>query len=186
MESSLNETLLVDYHVVTEVIETKLVICNICNIAFVCFSSVIVCIRVEDNSDSQSEEAVNRTHPLGITLCKVIVNGNDVNALTLKCVKISRKCRNESFTFTCSHLGDTSLMQEYTTDKLNTEMLHSENTLCSFSYNREGFYQEIIECLSILQSLLKLICFSLQLVIRQLLHVLIKSFYLIYDRINPF
>ena len=46
MQITLYELFLVDYHVVTQVIETKLVICNICNVAVISGTSCIVFITV--------------------------------------------------------------------------------------------------------------------------------------------
>ena len=46
MQITLYKLLLVNNHIVTQVIETKLVICNICNVAVISGTSCIVFITV--------------------------------------------------------------------------------------------------------------------------------------------
>ena len=65
------------------------------------------------------------SHPLSITSGKVIIDCDYVYTLTLKCIEICRKRGYKCLTFTCFHLGYTSLMKNDTTDKLNSVMLHS-------------------------------------------------------------
>ena len=42
MQASLHQLLLVDHHIVTQIIKSKLVVCNICNITIICFTTLIV------------------------------------------------------------------------------------------------------------------------------------------------
>ena len=79
-------------------------------------------------ADCQTEEAVQLAHPFSVTLCKIFVYGNDMNAVACKCVKICRKCSHEGFTFTCFHFTDTSSVKDDTAYDLHTEMLHSQHT----------------------------------------------------------
>ena len=145
VKSSLNKAFLIDNHVVTKIIKSELVIGNICDIAVVSFSSRIIFIRIEDNSDCEAEESMNRTHPLSITLCKVIIYSNYMNTFSCKGIEVSRKCRNKCFTFTCSHFRDSSLMEKNTTHKLYPKVLHTEYTECSLSYSCKCFYKNIIK-----------------------------------------
>ncbi len=72
------------------------------------------------------------THPLGVALCKVVVDRYDMHALARQRVQICGKGGNESFTFTRFHFRDTPLMQAYTADYLHVEMLHSQNAPARF------------------------------------------------------
>ena len=45
---------------------------------------------VNDDTDSESEEVIELTHPASITLSKIIVNSHDMDAATGKCVQINR------------------------------------------------------------------------------------------------
>ena len=79
---TLNALFLVSNHVVTEVIESELIICSISNVAEVSLTSLIVCETVEDTADCKSEPAEHLAHFLSLCLSKVVVNCNDVNAQT--------------------------------------------------------------------------------------------------------
>ena len=43
---------------------------------------------MDDKSDGKTEEAVNTADKLTVTLCKVVVYGNNVDALACKCIKV--------------------------------------------------------------------------------------------------
>ncbi len=49
-------------------------------------------------------ELIERTHPLRVTFCKVVVDGHHVYALTRQCVEEHRECSHESLTLTGRHL----------------------------------------------------------------------------------
>ena len=83
MQTSLYQLLLVDDHVVTQIIKSKFVICNICNIAIVSVATLIVAHIIQYNANGQAKEFVNFSHPLGISLCQIIVNRNDIDTLAL-------------------------------------------------------------------------------------------------------
>ena len=94
------------------------------------------------------------THPLRVSLCKVIVYGDDMHALARKRVQIRGKGGNERFTFTRFHFGDTSLMQTYAADYLNVEVLHTQNTPARLSQSRECVEQNIVERFALCKSVL--------------------------------
>ena len=121
------------------------------------------------------------SHPLCITLCQIIVDSYDMNALSLKRIQICRKGRNQCLTFTSTHLRDTSLMQQDTTDQLHTIMLHMKNPVCCLPYHRKCFRKQIIKCLTFFKAFLKLRCLCLQLFITKCLHRRIECFNLIYN-----
>ena len=89
--AALNHLLLVDNHVVTEVIKAKLVVCSVGYVSSVCLTSFGVCERVNNKTHAHTKIAVNLAHPLTVSLSKVIVNRNDMYALACECVKISGK-----------------------------------------------------------------------------------------------
>ena len=126
------------------------------------------------------------THPLGITLGQVVIHRYDVNALALQRVQIRRECGYKCLTFTCTHLGDTSLVQQYTTDQLYTIVLHIENAGSGFSYNCESLHQQIVQCLAIRKALLELGGLRAKFLVRLALHFLVKCFYLIHQRVDFF
>ena len=100
------------------------------------------------------------SHPFRITLCQVVVHSNNMNTFSFQRVQVSRKRRYQCLTFTGLHLGNTSLMQDNTTDQLNTEMLHIKDTLRSFPDRCICLWKNIIQCFSCSKSLFKFFCFS--------------------------
>ena len=96
---------------------------------------------------------MNLAHPLGVTVCQIVVDRHDVDALAFQCVQVSRKSGHQGLTFTGLHLGDTSLMQDNTTDQLYPVMLHAKHSLGSLADSREGLHQQIIQGLAIGQTL---------------------------------
>ena len=79
---TLNALLLVSYHVVTEVIEAQLVVCSVGYVAVISCTALVVVETVKDTSYGESQPAEHLAHFLSLSLCKVIVNGNDMNAET--------------------------------------------------------------------------------------------------------
>ncbi len=64
------------------------------------------------------------SHPFRITLCEVIVHGNDMYPSSFQCIQISRERGYKGLTFTGLHLRDTSLMENNAADQLYPVMLH--------------------------------------------------------------
>ena len=182
MEASLNQTLLIYCHVITQIIETKLIVSNICNIGIICFLSFLCSEVMHYSTYSKSQESMHITHPLSITVSQVIVNCYDMNSLSFKGIQICRHGRHKGFTFTCTHLCQTSLMKDDTTHYLNRERLKAYGTVCRFSYSSKCIHENVIQSFSICQTLFENICSGSELFIRESLHLLVKCKYLIYKR----
>ena len=99
---------------------------------------------------------MDTSHPLSISLCEVVVDGDDMNALSLQRIQIGRTGGYEGLTFTGSHLSDTALVKNDTTDQLYREVLHLIDTPCGLTYCRIGLRKNLIQTLSLRQTLLKL------------------------------
>ena len=112
---SLHLIFLINYHVVTEVIKSELVICTICNIGIISFPLLLLVHARKHNANRSVQEVEHLAHFLRLELSQIVVYSNNVNALSRKGVSISRQTGNESFTFTCFHFGDTSLMKNDST-----------------------------------------------------------------------
>ena len=84
------------------------------------------------------------SHPLGVTFCQIIIDRNDMYALSFQCIQIRRKSRYQRLTFTGTHLCDTSLVQYHTTDQLHAVMAHADCSLGRFTHYRISLWQNII------------------------------------------
>lgn len=67
-------------------------------------------------------------HPLSVTLCQIIVDRYYMYAFSRQGIQISRKGGGQSLSFTGTHLGNTSLVQNDTADNLDAEMFHPQHT----------------------------------------------------------
>ena len=186
MQLSLYQLLFINNHVVSQIVKTILIIGNIRNITCILFPSLVIFHRVQDHTDFQSQKLMDFTHPLRISFGQVIVDGYDMHAFTFQRVQISRTGRNQSLTFTCSHLRDTPLMQNNTTDQLYPVMLHIQHTLGSLTHRSECLRKQIIQRLSLCQSLLELSGLILQLLVRHRLHSRPQLLNLIHQWHNSF
>ena len=112
-------------HIVTQVIEAELVVRTEGD---VCLIGLAACGRVRlvlvDTVDGQSVEHIERPHPLGVTLCQIVVDGYDVDTVAGERIEKHRKGGNECLALTCRHLGDLALMQDDTAEDLYVIVYH--------------------------------------------------------------
>ncbi len=171
VELTENELLLIDGHIVPQVIETQLVIGYISNIAGIGLLALLGRHAVEDNTDGHSHETVDLTHPLRVTLCQIIVDCDDVDAAALQSIEVGRHGRDQRLTFTGAHFGDTALMKNDAADQLYAERFHIECAARSFADCRIGFDQKIIQRLALLISFPEFFGFSAKFLIGERLHL---------------
>src|SRR5260370_26371582 len=98
-------------HVVTEIVETKLVVRAIGNVGLVCGAALVVVQVVDDNTHGQSQRAINRAHPFRVAARQVIVDGNDVDAHTGQRVQSCGESSHKRFAFACFNLRIVSLVE---------------------------------------------------------------------------
>ena len=146
--AALSEVFLICHHVVTEVVKAELVVCTVGDVAVVSRLLFSLCLIVDNETCGEAEELVDTSHFLLTHFCKVLVNGNDVNALACKGVEVRGENCNESFTLTCLHFCDSSLMEKDTAHELNSEGALAENSVCRLSDNRKGVGKDIVKSLS--------------------------------------
>ena len=83
---------------------------------------------MHDQADAQAEEAVDLAHPLTVAAGEVIVDGDDVHALTGECIQIRRQDGDEGLAFAGLHFGDAALVQHDAADELHAKRLHAQHT----------------------------------------------------------
>ena len=112
-------------HVVTKVVEAKLVVCTESDVGHVGSATLgRVGTMLVNAIDRQTVEHVERSHPLRVTLCKVVVYGNDVNAVACKGVEEHRQGCHKGLALTCCHLSNLALMQGDTSKDLHVIVDH--------------------------------------------------------------
>ena len=123
---ALNEVLFVDAHIIAQIVESKLVVGRVGDVARVSGAALVVIQLVGDKPDSQPKEAVDFAHPLAVALGEVVVYRNDMNAIARQRVKVRRESRHKGFTLTGLHFGDSALMKYDSADDLYGVVLDSD------------------------------------------------------------
>ena len=179
MKASLYQLFFINYHVVTQIIKSQLIISHIGDVTGISRPSFIIFHTVEHNAHGQSQEFMNPSHPLGITVRQVVVDRYNIYALSFQCIQIGGQGGNQSVSFAGTHLSNTALMQDNTTDQLYPIMFHIQNTLGSLPDSGKGLGKNIIQRLPLGQTLFKLLRLFPQLFIAHLLHLRSKSLNLV-------
>src|SRR3972149_9611774 len=127
---------------------------------------------------------VDGTHPLGITLCQVVVNCDDVDALAGKGVEIGRKGSNQGLALTSLHLRDLAVVEDHTSHELDVEMSLANGTLGGLPHSGEGLRQQAFQCLSAGQTLLELLSLQTKLFVAELAEAGLQGVYLRHRRLQ--
>ena len=95
-------------------------------------------------------------HPGGVTLCKIVVDGDHVDSLACQCVEIAGEGCHKGFTFTCAHFCNTSLMEGNTAHKLDKVGAHAKDTGRCFTDCCKCFNKQTVKGLALFKACLKL------------------------------
>ena len=154
-QASLYQLLFVDDHIVSQIIEAQLIVGDICDVAVISRTALVVVHAVEYDANGKAKELMHLSHPLGITLSQIIIDRYDMHALACQRVQISRKGGNQSLSFTSLHLSDTPLVEDNAADQLHAVMLHAQGADRCFPNHRICFRKNIIQRLAFCQTLLE-------------------------------
>ncbi len=112
-------------HVVAQIVETKLIVCSECDVCLICLAACLgVGLVLVDAVYRETVEHIERSHPLGVTLCQIVVDGHHVNTVACEGVEEYRQCGNKSLTLTGCHLGNLSLMKHAASEELHIVVNH--------------------------------------------------------------
>ena len=136
------------FHIVAQIIKTKLIIRRICDITRIGGALVLFAHTVPGNTRRHTQLGKNFAHPFGIPLGEVFVYCHHVNTLAGQRIQISRKCRSERLTFACFLLGDVALVQENATHQLGIKGPQAQGPARAFAAICKGFGQQIIQVLA--------------------------------------
>ncbi len=110
--------------VVAKVIEAELRVGAVGDVAGVLLAAFPWGHLVLDATDAESEEAVERAHPVRVAAGEVVVDRHDVDAEAGEGVHVDRQCGDEGFAFAGLHLGDHAAVECDATDELDIEVDH--------------------------------------------------------------
>ena len=112
-------------HVITQVVETKLIVGTEGDVCHICLAALVgVRTMLVDTIYREAVEHIERSHPLRVTLSQVVVHGYYVYTITCQCVEEDRGSTYEGLTLTGSHLCNLTLVENNTTEELYVVMDH--------------------------------------------------------------
>ena len=97
--------------------------------------------------------AEHLAHPLGVALCKVIVDGDNVNALSGKRVQICRQGFNKGFALAGFHFGNSSLVKNNSADYLNGVGTHIKHPVAGLPAGGECLRQNVVKGFAVRKAL---------------------------------
>ena len=155
-------------HVVAQVVEAELVVGAVGDVAAVGGAALVRRQLVEDLADSQAEEAVHPTHPVGVAADQVVVGGHRVHTVAGERVQVRRQRRDERLALPGLHLGDVAEVHRGAAHQLHLVVELPERAARRFADDRKGLGQQVVERLTVAVALLERVGERTQLGIGQL------------------
>ena len=94
-------------------------------------------------------------HPLAVALGKVVVDGDDVDAVARQGVEVAGQHGDEGLAFAGLHLRDAALVQYDAADELHGVGLHPQHAPGRLAGSGEGLRQQIVQRLPRFQTVLE-------------------------------
>jgi hypothetical protein len=166
-ELALDPVLGPEREVVTKIVEAELVVGAVRDVRRVRRALLLDGLVALDDADRETQEPVDRTHPIRVALREVFVHGNQVHALARERVQIHRQGCNERLALARAHLGDLALVQRDAAHQLHVERPHLERALRRFAHEGKRLRQQRVEVLVRGVALLEVLGLCAQLVVAQ-------------------
>ena len=168
-------------HVVAQVVETELGVGAVGDVCLVGRTLELERHIVLEQTDGHSQVLVDAAHPLGVALCQVIVDGNDMHALAGDSVEVAGQRGDQGLTFAGLHLGDMALMKRHGADELYVKVTHARDALGSLAHGGESLGEHVVERLAVGVTLAELIGLGAELLLGHLLKLGLKTVDLVND-----
>lgn len=127
---------------------------------------------------------MDATHHLGVTLGQVVVDRDQVNAVTRQSVQIRGQRADQGLALTGLHLGDITEVQRRTAHDLHVVMALTQSTLGGLTHRGERLRQQVVQRLPIGVPLLVLIGEGPQLGVGEVDEVLFDGVDLVRDAVQ--
>ena len=87
-----------------------------------------------DAGNGEAVEHIEGTHPLGVTLGEVVIDGDDMDAVAGEGIEEDGEGGHEGLTLTGGHLGYLTLMEDYAAKELDIIVYHIPDGLVAAGY----------------------------------------------------
>ncbi|MNO83947.1 hypothetical protein D3C76_752750 [compost metagenome] len=142
--------LLIEHHVVAQVIKAEFIICTIRNIAGISFLFISMVHAVQVHPNRHPQEVINLSHLRTVALSQIVIDCYDMHAFAKQCIQVDRQSTYQRLTFTCLHLRDTALMQRHASNQLNVKMPHAQRPFGSFAYGCKCLRKKLFQGFALL------------------------------------
>ena len=168
-------------HVVAQVVETELGVGAVGDVGLVGRALKLERHVVLEKTDGHSQVLVDAAHPLGVALCQIIVDGNDMHALAGDSIEVAGQGGNKGLAFAGLHLGDMPLVQRHGADELYVKVTHARDALGSLAHGGKSLGEHVVERLAVGVALTELIGLGAELFLGHLLKLGLKTVDLVDD-----
>ena len=165
--TTLHHVLAAHGHVVAKVVEAELRVGAVGDVGVVLHAPLFGGHVRLDDADFETEEAVDLPHPLRIALGQIVVDGDEMGAVTGETVEVHGHGRHQGLALAGLHLRDVAVVEHDAAHHLDIEGTHPERPPGALPVHREGFEQEVVEQLAVLMTLAKLDRLGAQLVVAE-------------------
>ena len=110
--------------VVAQVIETEFGVRSVGNVTIILGAPHHRRLIVQNATDCQAEEFVNRSHPFAVARRQVIIDGDDMHAAASEGVQINRQGGDEGLAFAGRHFRDLPSMEGDAANELDVKGNH--------------------------------------------------------------
>ena len=169
IEIPLNELLDGGGEIIPQIVEAELGVGTVGYVGAISDLPLVEAHPILNDAQFETQELVNRPHPVRIATGQVVVDGNHVGAFAGEGVQVNRHRGRERLTFTGLHLGDVAAVQHDAAHHLYVERPHPEGPFRDLPDDGESFVHDVFEGFSVLQALPKLGGHRLKLFVRQVL-----------------
>ncbi len=178
---ALYEFLTAPGHVVPQVVEAELVVGAVGDVGLVLLAADRRWHLRVDHTDREPEKAVHPAHVLRVPLGQIVVDGDNVHALTGQRVQIGRQRGDEGLALTGLHLGDVAQVQGRPAHDLDIEVPLAEGPPGRFTHGRECFGEKFVEGFPVVDPLPELVGHRAQLGVGEPHEVVLEEVHLLGD-----
>ena len=157
----LHQLLLVNGHVVPQVVKAQLVVGAVGDIGGVGIPALTTLHTGDHQTHAQTHVAVDLAHPLGVTLGQVFVDGDHMDTLAGQGVEVAGQNGHQGLAFTGAHLGDPALVQNDAAHELHRVGAHTQHPVGGLPDGGEGLRQNVIQGFPGFQTILEDLGFAL-------------------------
>ena len=168
------------YHIISQVVKAKFIISTKGNITAISIFTLWEIHIMTHQTYRQAQEVVKASHLDAVTLGQIIINSNNVYTLASQGIQIGWQSSYQSFTLTSTHFCNLALVETNTTHHLHIKMSHAQNTAGSLSNNSKGLWQNIIQSLTLSQTVTEFVSTTCQRGIAEIFQAFLKAINLIY------